>query len=133
KGGSDAAARWITLAITLVTLAVSVVLVASFDPASSAYQFVERYDWFAGAEYHMGVDGISVLFVLLTAFLMPLCVIASWTTIKERVADYMIAFLVLQTLCTGVFTALDLFLFYIFFEGTLVPMFLIIGVWGGAN
>jgi len=81
----------------------------------------------------MGVDGISILFVLLTAFLLPLCILASWTTIKERVADYMIAFLVLETLVIGVFTSLDLFLFYIFFEGTLVPMFLIIGIWGGQN
>jgi NADH-quinone oxidoreductase subunit M len=133
KGSADRAARWIALATTVVTLAVSAVLVAGFDPSSAAYQFVERYQWFAGAQYFMGVDGISILFVLLTAFLMPLCIIASWNTIKDRVVDYMIAFLVLETLVIGVFTALDLFLFYIFFEGTLVPMFIIIGVWGGAN
>jgi NADH-quinone oxidoreductase subunit M len=133
KGSADSAARWIALATTVVTLAVSAVLVAGFDPSSAAYQFVERYQWFAGAQYFMGVDGISILFVLLTAFLMPLCIIASWNTIKDRVVDYMIAFLVLETLVIGVFTALDLFLFYIFFEGTLVPMFIIIGVWGGAN
>ena len=133
KGEAAGAARWVALITTLATLAVSGVLVAGVDASSAAYQFVERYVWFAGAEYHMGVDGISVLFVLLTAFLMPLCILASWTTIKERVVDYMIAFLVLETLCIGVFTSLDLFLFYIFFEGTLVPMFIIIGVWGGAN
>ena len=133
KGDAAGAARWIALVTTLVTLAVSAVLVAGFDASSAAYQFVERYVWFAGAEYHMGVDGISILFVLLTAFLMPLCILASWSTIKDRVVDYMIAFLVLETLVIGVFTALDLFLFYIFFEGTLVPMFIIIGVWGGAN
>ncbi|HYC75689.1 NADH-quinone oxidoreductase subunit M [Brevundimonas sp.] len=133
KGEAAGAARWIALITTLATLFVSAVLVAGVDGSSATYQFVERYVWFAGAEYHMGVDGISVLFVLLTAFLMPLCILASWTTIKERVVDYMIAFLVLETLCIGVFTALDLFLFYIFFEGTLVPMFIIIGVWGGAN
>lgn len=133
KGEAAGAARWIALATTVVTLAVSAVLVAGVDTSSAAYQFVERYVWFAGAEYHLGVDGVSVLFVLLTAFLMPLCILASWSTIKERVVDYMIAFLVLETLCIGVFTALDLFLFYIFFEGTLVPMFIIIGVWGGAN
>ncbi|HEY0599891.1 NADH-quinone oxidoreductase subunit M [Brevundimonas sp.] len=133
KGEAAGAARWIALVTTLLTLAVSAVLVAGVDASSAAYQFVERYVWFAGAQYHMGVDGVSVLFVLLTAFLMPLCILASWTTIKERVVDYMIAFLVLETLCIGVFTALDLFLFYIFFEGTLVPMFIIIGVWGGAN
>jgi NADH-quinone oxidoreductase subunit M len=133
RDGADGAARWIALATTLVALALSAVLVASFDPSNAAYQFVEHYVWFAGAEYHMGVDGISILFVLLTAFLMPICVIASWNTIKDRVVDYMIAFLVLETLVIGVFTSLDLFLFYIFFEGTLVPMFIIIGVWGGAN
>ncbi|WP_426028778.1 NADH-quinone oxidoreductase subunit M [Brevundimonas sp. TWP2-3-4b2] len=133
KGSADNAARWIAMAATLVTLAVSAVLVATFDPSSAAYQFVERQDWFAGAQYHMGVDGISILFVLLTAFLMPICILASWKTITDRVVDYMIAFLVLETLVIGVFTSLDLFLFYIFFEGTLVPMFIIIGVWGGAN
>jgi NADH-quinone oxidoreductase subunit M len=133
KGSADSAARWIALVTTVVTLAVSVVLVGAFDPSSAAYQFVERYAWFAGAQYHMGVDGISILFVLLTAFLLPLCILASWKTITERVVDYMIAFLVLETLVIGVFTSLDLFLFYIFFEGTLVPMFIIIGVWGGAN
>jgi NADH-quinone oxidoreductase subunit M len=133
KGSVDSAARWIALITTLVTLAVSVVLVANFDASSAAYQFVERYVWFAGAQYHLGVDGISILFVLLTAFLMPICILASWNSIKDRVSDYMIAFLVLETLVIGVFTSLDLFLFYIFFEGTLVPMFIIIGVWGGAN
>ena len=133
KGSADGAARWITLATTLLTLAVSVVLVATFDPSNTAYQFVERFEWFIGAQYHLGVDGVSILFVLLTAFLMPLCILASWTTIKDRVVDYMIAFLVLETLVIGVFTALDLFLFYVFFEGTLVPMFIIIGVWGGQN
>ena len=133
KAGADNAARWIAMGTTLVTLALSVVLVSVFDQSSAAYQFVERFVWFVGAEYHMGVDGISILFVLLTAFLMPICILASWNTIKDRVVDYMIAFLVLETLVIGVFTSLDLFLFYIFFEGTLVPMFIIIGVWGGAN
>ena len=126
-------ARWIALIASLVVLAVAIVLVAGFDPSNPAYQFVERVPWFAGASYHLGVDGISVLFVLLSAFLLPICIIASWSSIKERVAEYMIAFLILETLLIGVFTALDLFLFYIFFEGTLVPMFIIIGVWGGAN
>ena len=127
------AARWIALGTTLATLALSVVLVCAFDPSNPGYQFVERYQWFAGAQYHLGVDGISILFVLLTAFLMPLCILASWKTIDKRVVEYMIAFLALETLVIGVFTSLDLFLFYIFFEGGLVPMFLIIGVWGGQN
>jgi NADH-quinone oxidoreductase subunit M len=133
KGGADTAAKWIALATTLATLAVSVVLVAGFDAADPAYQFVEYLPWFAGAAYHLGVDGISILFVVLTAFLMPLCILASWKTIETRIVEYMVLFLVLETLVIGVFTALDLFLFYIFFEGTLVPMFLIIGIWGGAN
>jgi len=91
-------------------------------------------DWLGGAiRYKMGVDGISMLFVVLTAFLMPLCILASWQSIEERVKEYMIAFLVLETLMLGVFCALDLILFYLFFEGGLVPMFLIIGVWGGAR
>src|SRR5580693_1717737 len=125
------AARWITLAVTLATFALSIVLVASFNGASPGFQFVEDAPWFAGLHYRMGVDGISVLFVLLTAFLMPLCILASWTSITSRVLEYMIAFLVLETLVIGVFCALDLILFYLFFEGQLVPMFLIIGIWGG--
>ncbi|HBY43212.1 MAG TPA: NADH-quinone oxidoreductase subunit M, partial [Brevundimonas sp.] len=136
KGGQDAAApaaRWIALVTTMVVLAVSVLLVAQFDPSNPAYQFVENYAWFAGAGYHLGVDGISILFVLLTAFLLPICIVASWKSIETRVVEYMIAFLILETMVIGVFTSLDLFLFYIFFEGTLVPMYLIIGIWGGAN
>jgi NADH-quinone oxidoreductase subunit M len=134
--GNDAAsangARWIALATTLATLALSVLLVVQFDPADTGFQFRERFPLFAGAHYDMGVDGISVLFVLLTAFLMPLCIAASWG-ITNRVTEYMIAFLVLETLVIGVFTALDMLLFYLFFEGGLIPMFLIIGVWGGKN
>src|SRR5690349_7695686 len=113
------AAKWVALLTTLATLAVSVVMVCNFDQSRSDYQFVERFAWFAGAEYHMGVDGISILFVLLNAFLMPLCILSSWNTIKDRQIEYMIAFLVLETLVNGVFTSLDLFLFYIFFEGGL--------------
>ena len=133
QGAAAPAARWIALITTLVVLAVSVLLVAGFDPSNPGYQFVEMVPWFAGASYHLGVDGVSILFVLLTAFLMPICIVASWRSIETRVVEYMIAFLILETLVIGVFTALDLFLFYIFFEGTLVPMFLIIGIWGGQN
>jgi NADH-quinone oxidoreductase subunit M len=137
-GGGDAEAlkrnaRGITLVTTLATLALSILLVANFDPAQPGFQFVEHLTWFSGASYRMGVDGISVLFVLLTAFLMPLAIIASWKSIQDRVAEYMIAFLVLETLMIGVFSALDLVVFYIFFEGGLIPMFLIIGIWGGKN
>jgi NADH-quinone oxidoreductase subunit M len=127
------AVRWIALATTLATLALSVLLVVKFDPHQSGFQFTEDAVWFSGLHYRMGVDGISVLFVPLTAFLMPLCILASWKSITNRVIEYMIAFLILEALVIGVFCAMDLILFYLFFEGQLVPMFLIIGVWGGQN
>jgi NADH-quinone oxidoreductase subunit M len=124
--------RWIALWTTLVTFAVSLVLLWRFDPASPEFQFVEKYRWLGGyGSYHMGVDGISLPFVILTTGLMPLCIVASWEPIQTRVKEYMIAFLVLETLMVGTFTSLDLVLFYLFFEGGLIPMFLIIGVWGG--
>jgi NADH-quinone oxidoreductase subunit M len=129
----DNSARWIALATTTAVFALSILLVLAFNPASSAFQFTEDAAWFAGLHYRMGVDGISVLFVLLTAFLMPLCILASWRSITQRVVEYMIAFLVLESLVIGVFCALDLIVFYLFFEGQLIPMFLIIGIWGGAN
>jgi NADH-quinone oxidoreductase subunit M len=127
------ASKWIALVTTLATLALSVLLVAQFNPADPGFQFLEEAPWFAGLSYRMGVDGISILFVLLTAFLMPICIAASWKSIETRVLEYMIAFLVLESLVIGVFCALDLVLFYIFFEFGLVPMFLIIGIWGGKN
>jgi NADH-quinone oxidoreductase subunit M len=124
-------ARWIALWTTLVTFAISLVMVWRFDGGSPEFQFVEKYDWLGIASYHMGVDGISLPFVILTTALMPICILASWTAIQTRVKEYMIAFLVLETLMVGTFSALDLVLFYLFFEGGLIPMFLIIGVWGG--
>jgi NADH-quinone oxidoreductase subunit M len=125
-------ARWAALYTTLITFAVSLVLVWRFDPTSPEFQFVEKHGWLGGTiGYHMGVDGISLPFVILTTALMPLCIIASWGTIERRVREYMIAFLVLETTMIGTFCALDLVLFYLFFEGGLIPMFLIIGVWGG--
>ncbi len=125
------AVKWITLAATLATLGLSVLAVARFDPAQAGFQLTENVVWFAGLHYRMGVDGISILFVLLTAFLTPLCIVASWRSIQSRIMEYMIAFLILETLMVGVFCALDLILFYLFFEGQLIPMFLIIGIWGG--
>jgi len=123
--------RWIALWTTVVTFAVSLLLIRHFDPSSAEFQFVEKHDWLGVASYHMGVDGISLPFVILTTALMPLCILASWTSVQRRVKEYMIAFLVLETLMVGTFSALDLVLFYLFFEGGLIPMFLIIGVWGG--
>ena len=101
-------------------------MVAGYDPSDPGFQFTEHLAWFSGASYRMGVDGISVLFVLLTTFLMPICIAASWNAIKDRVVEYMIAFLVLETLMIGVFCALDLLLFYAYFEFGLIPMFIII-------
>ncbi|MEA2936057.1 MAG: NADH-quinone oxidoreductase subunit [Variibacter sp.] len=125
-------ARWAALWATLVTFAVSLLLVWNFDASSAEFQFVEKRPWLGGAiNYHMGVDGISLPFVILTTGLMPLCILASWTVIQRSVKEYMIAFLALETLMVGTFSALDLVLFYLFFEGGLIPMFLIIGVWGG--
>ena len=125
-------ARWVALWTTLITLAISLLLLWRFDPSSPDFQFLEKRPWLGGAiSYAMGVDGISLPFVVLTTALMPICITASWTAIQRRVREYMIAFLVLETLMVGTFCALDLVLFYLFFEGGLIPMFLIIGVWGG--
>ncbi len=125
-------ARWAALITTLVTFALSLYAWHLFDPASSAFQLVEEKRWVnAGLLYKLGVDGMSMPFVLLTTFLMPFCIAASWDSIQNRVKEYMVAFLVLETLMIGVFCALDLVLFYVFFEAGLIPMFLIIGVWGG--
>jgi NADH-quinone oxidoreductase subunit M len=135
RGDDEAAqrnSRWIALWTTLVTFAVSLILVWRFDPAQPDFQFVEKASWLAsGITYHMGVDGISLPFVILTTALMPFCIIASWKSVTMRVREYMMAFLLLETLMVGTFSALDLMLFYLFFEGGLIPMFLIIGVWGG--
>jgi NADH-quinone oxidoreductase subunit M len=124
--------RWMALWTTLITFAVSMILVMRFDPTQTDFQFVEKANWLAsGITYHMGVDGISLPFVILTTALMPFCILASWKSVTVRVREYMMAFLILETLMVGTFSALDLVLFYLFFEGGLIPMFLIIGVWGG--
>jgi NADH-quinone oxidoreductase subunit M len=125
-------ARWVALWTTVVTFLISLILVARFDPSTADFQFVEQRPWLGGAiNFHLGVDGISLPFVILTTALMPVCIIASWESVTKRVKEYMIAFLALETLMVGTFSALDLVLFYLFFEGGLIPMFLIIGVWGG--
>ena len=134
--GEDAAAqrsaKWVALIATSLTFIVSIFILVGFDPSDTGFQFVEERQWLLGLKYKMGVDGISVLFVMLTTFIMPLTIAASWGVTK-RVKEYMIAFLILETLMLGVFMALDLVLFYLFFEAGLIPMFLIIGIWGGAN
>ncbi|MBO0902180.1 NADH-quinone oxidoreductase subunit M [Jiella sonneratiae] len=124
--------RNVALLTAVFTFILSLWIWIDFDPSDPGFQMVEKSDWIGGnITYHMGVDGISMLFVILNIFLMPICILASFESVKVRVKDYMIAFLVLETLVTGVFCSLDLVLFYIFFEGGLIPMFLIIGVWGG--
>ncbi|MER8696847.1 NADH-quinone oxidoreductase subunit M [Mesorhizobium opportunistum] len=124
--------RAIALLTTTFTFIISLFIWTGFDNSQAGFQFVEKAAWLdSGISYHMGVDGISMLFVILTTFLMPLCILASWESIEKRVKAYMIAFLLLETLMIGVFCALDIVLFYVFFEAGLIPMFIIIGVWGG--
>jgi NADH-quinone oxidoreductase subunit M len=133
RGEDEAAqrnAKWVAMAATVMTFVVSLFILFGFNPADTGFQFVEERDWLLGLQYKMGVDGISVLFVMLTTFLMPITIAACWN-VTHRVKEYMIAFLLLETLMLGVFMALDLVLFYLFFEAGLIPMFLIIGIWGG--
>ena len=134
--GEDAAAqrnaKWLALIATGATFVISLFILAQFDAANTGFQMLEERDWLMGLSYRMGVDGISVLFVMLTTFMMPLVIAASWD-VSHRVKEYMIAFLLLETLMLGVFMALDLVLFYLFFEAGLIPMFLIIGIWGGKD
>jgi NADH-quinone oxidoreductase subunit M len=134
--GDDAAAqrnaKWVALVTTIVTFICSLFILTNFDPTNTDFQMVETADWIMGLQYKMGVDGISILFVMLTTFLMPLVIASCWN-VTTRVKEYMIAFLILETLMLGVFLALDLVLFYLFFEAGLIPMFLIIGIWGGKD
>lgn len=124
--------RNVALITTAATFFFSLIIWFNFDNSVAGFQMVEKHEWIGGfMSYHMGVDGISMLFVILTTFLMPFCILASWESVNTRVKEYMIAFLVLETFMIGVFCALDLVLFYIFFEAGLIPMYLIIGIWGG--
>ncbi len=120
---------------TITTFFLSLILWVNFDPTTSEFQFEEKVPWIEGynISYHLGVDGISVFLVLLTTFLMPFCILASWQSVTHRIREYMIAFLILESLMVGVFCALDFVLFYFFFEASLIPMFLIIGVWGAED
>ena len=135
RGDDEAAqknAKWVALIATSASFLGSLFVLTGFEPHQDGFQFVEEAEWILGFTYKVGVDGISVLFVMLTTFLMPLVILSCWD-VKTRVKEYMIAFLVLETLMLGVFVALDMVLFYLFFEAGLIPMFLIIGIWGGAN
>jgi NADH-quinone oxidoreductase subunit M len=135
RGDDEAArknAKWIAMFATSATFLASLFILSGFDSSNTEFQMVEQASWLMGLQYKMGVDGISILFVMLTTFMMPLVIAASWN-VEVRVKEYMIAFLMLETLMLGVFMALDLVLFYVFFEAGLIPMFLIVGIWGGAN
>ncbi|MEP1928144.1 NADH-quinone oxidoreductase subunit M, partial [Marinobacter sp.] len=126
--------RMVALFSTIFTFGLSLFVWGFFDYSNPGFQMVETTEWLGGAiNYKMGVDGISLLFVILSTFLMPFCILASWESVQKRVKEYMIAFLILETLMIGVFCSLDLVVFYVFFEAGLIPMFLIIGVWGGAR
>ena len=126
-------ARSTALLTSIFTFAISLYMYAAFDKSSADFQFVEHLPWLPGMNisYKLGVDGISIFFILLSTFLTPICILSSWESVEHRVKEYMIAFLMLETMMVGMFSALDMVLFYVFFEGVLIPMFLIIGVWGG--
>jgi len=135
-GGTEVArahnARMTALLTSLLVFALAVMLWLNFDNGNGGFQFIEKHDLFGPYfSYHLGIDGIALVLIALTAFLMPLCVIASWDSIQTRVCEYMAAFLFMEALMIGVFASLDMMLFYIFFEGGLIPMYLIIGIWGG--
>ena len=128
-------AKLVALWVSGFTFFLSLFLYVGFDPDFVGYQFEEQVEWILGAgiSYHLGIDGISMPFILLSTFLVPLSILASWGSITHRVRDYMMAFLVLETMMVGMFASLDMLMFYLFFEGVLIPMFLIIGIWGGAE
>ena len=127
-------AKFVALWTTIGNFILSIPLWVAFDNQTASFQFVEKYSWLSqNINYHVGIDGISMLFIILSTFLMPICILASWNSIQTRVKEYMIAFLVMEATMVGVFSSLDFVLFYLFFEGGLIPMFLIIGIWGGGN
>ncbi|MDB5738116.1 MAG: proton-translocating NADH-quinone oxidoreductase subunit, partial [Sphingomonas bacterium] len=126
-------ARIAALIATTVNFALGVMLWLNFEIGGPRWQFVEKADLFGRFSWALGIDGIALMLIVLSVFLMPLCILASWKSIEKRVPEYMAAFLLMETLMIGVFAAQDLFLFYIMFEGGLIPMYMIIGIWGGAR
>jgi len=136
RGDADVVARnarHVALWTSAINFFLSLFIWFNFDNSTAAFQFEEKAQWMPAFNitYHLGVDGISMLFVILTTLLTPICILASWDSITDRVKEYMISFLIMETMMVGMFSALDMVVFYIFFEGVLIPMFLIIGVWGG--
>ncbi|MEM8617114.1 MAG: proton-conducting transporter membrane subunit, partial [Pseudomonadota bacterium] len=132
-GQDDNRVLYAGLIFSAATFLISLVMLFAFDPGLTGYQLLEKVDWFAGVQYKLGVDGLSLSLILLTTFLTPIAIYASIGSIQTRLTEYIVAFLVLETFMIGVFCALDLVVFYIFFEAGLIPMFIIIGVWGGAD
>ena len=130
---SDRAARWASLGTTLILFALGIVLWAQYEIGGPQWQFVESAPVFGRFSWALGIDGIALMLIMLSVFLMPICILASWEAIEKRVPEYMAAFLMMEAFMIGVFAAQDLFLFYIFFEAGLIPMYLIIGIWGGAE
>jgi NADH-quinone oxidoreductase subunit M len=128
-----ATARWLALGATLVDFALGVLLWAAYQQGGPQWQFVEGVNLFGRFGWNLGIDGIALMLIMLSVFLMPICILASWDAIQKRVPEYMAAFLLMETLMLGVFAAQDLYLFYIFFEAGLIPMYLIIGIWGGQD
>ena len=132
KDGNNLTAKYVALFTTIVNFLISIYLWLLFDPTTSAFQFVEERIWIKDfINYKVGVDGISILFILLTTFITPLCIVSVNSTVKDRLRDFLIAILIMESFMIGVFCALDLIVFYLFFEAGLIPMFLIIGIWGG--
>jgi NADH-quinone oxidoreductase subunit M len=132
KEGNNSTAKYVSLFTTAVNFLISIYLWVSFDPSTSNFQFIEDRTWIKGfINYKVGVDGISILFIILTTFITPLCIISVNNSVKKRLRDFLIAILILESFMIGVFCALDLVVFYLFFEAGLIPMFLIIGIWGG--
>lgn len=131
----EAKSKLIALWTSIITFIISLLVWKNFNPSEAGMQMVEKFEWIkkAGIYYHLGIDGISIYLILLTTLLIPICILASWNSIKHRVKLYMILFLLLETLVVGVFVSLDFLLFYFFFEASLIPMFIIIGIWGGDN
>ena len=132
KDGNNLTAKYVSLFTTIVNFLISIYLWTSFDQSTSSFQFIEEREWIDGfINYKVGIDGISILFIILTTFITPLCIISVNNTIKVRLRDFLIAILIMESFMIGVFCALDLVVFYLFFEAGLIPMFLIIGIWGG--
>ena len=132
KDGNNLTAKYVSLFTTIVNFLISIYLWTLFDQSTSSFQFIEDREWINGfIDYKVGVDGISILFIILTTFITPLCIISVNNTIKVRLRDFLIAILIMESFMIGVFCALDLVVFYLFFEAGLIPMFLIIGIWGG--